>query len=78
MNELTAELRASKPWPFPETHRLFCLAVLDYMRWVWAYRLVKETPRMYRERQKADPDVNMGEHRFGVRCFFRSRSPRRG
>jgi hypothetical protein len=34
---------AAAAWPFEESMRLFRLAVLDYMRWAFAYRLVDET-----------------------------------
>ena len=31
VNEVGPELRKERPWPFPDTHRLFMLALLDYI-----------------------------------------------
>ena len=63
VNEVGPELRKERPWPFPDTHRLFMLALLDYMRWAWSYRLVDENPFLYRQRQKGEVDVNCGAYR---------------
>ena len=63
VNEVGPELRKERPWPFPDTHRLFMLALLDYMRWAWSYRLVDENPFLYRQRQKGGADTNCGAYR---------------
>jgi hypothetical protein len=54
---LSAELRDQQAWPLAETFRLFKLAVLDYMRWALAYRLVEETPAAMKRRAEQVGDL---------------------
>ena len=71
VNEVGPELRKERPWPFPDTHRLFMLALLDYMR---GPDLIDSWTRinLYRQRQRGEVDVNCGAYRRSFkrqRCF---------
>lgn len=58
---------ADESYSFDDFYIDFKAATLDYARWVFAYRLVGDTPEKFRQRAEK-VDVNLG--------FFRRHSPR--
>ena len=68
VSELDPGLRHSRPWPYHETHRMFKLATLDFMRWAFASRFPNETPKNMRKRNNQVPkDINQGEYRRSLK-----------